>query len=175
MPLAHGREQLLRSRSERRESQFAGGGKKGNKNRFCLSDRAVLLSANAKEGRSLWRQVKPLLQLSIALVGRKRRRPCERTRRGLARWKPVSPPRPAAPQPGAGSEALRSLRYEHDWPNIGWLRTQVLMRNNKPGYWAIIKYKELLNPCIVHILKEINHFELRRIQFIRREEIANTQ
>lgn len=42
------------------------------------------------------------------------------------------------------------------------------MWNNKPGYWAIIKYKELLNPCIVHILKEINHFELWRIQFYKK-------
>lgn len=51
-----------------------GGKKKGKqekKKRFCLSDRAVQLSANAKEGKALRRHVKPLIQLSVVLVGRK--------------------------------------------------------------------------------------------------------
>lgn len=38
---------------------------------FCLSDRDVELSANAKEGRTLLRHVKALIQLSVVLVGRK--------------------------------------------------------------------------------------------------------
>lgn len=52
---------------------------------------------------------------------------------------------------------------------LEWL-TQVLMWNNKPGYWVIIKHKEFLNPRIVHILKEINHCELWRIQFYNKRK-----
>lgn len=44
---------------------------KKKKKRFCLSDRAVQLSANAKEGKTLRRHVKPLIQLSVVLVGSK--------------------------------------------------------------------------------------------------------
>lgn len=56
MPLGHRRELLLVSKSKWRESQFAGEKKKKEnrkKKRFCLSDRAVQLSANAKEGKTL--------------------------------------------------------------------------------------------------------------------------
>lgn len=41
------------------------------KKKKILSDRAVQLSANAKEGKTLQRDVKALIQPSAVLVGRK--------------------------------------------------------------------------------------------------------
>lgn len=94
MSLGHGRESLLVSKSKSRESQSAREKKKENrkkKKRFCLSDRAVQLSANAKEGKTLRRHVKPVIQLSVVVVGRKWRLTGERDLHGACVVQPFPP------------------------------------------------------------------------------------
>lgn len=108
MPLGHRRESLLVSRVSERKVSLLGGKKRKigeKKKRFCLSDRAVQLSANAKEGKTLRRHVKPLIQLSVVLVGSKWRLACERDPHSACVVQPF-PPSTQPPQPEPRAQGM---------------------------------------------------------------------